>query len=340
MSSSSPIVTVMICTYNRAVSLRQTLDSVEPQVLPEGWSLEILVIDNNSRDNTAETVLGFAKTSKHTVRHIREENQGVAYARNRGLREAAGKYALFIDDDALAAENWIAEMIRSFEETGADMVGGKIDPLWIQEKPEWMDAKLQGPIIRLDYGPTRKKVLHAAQTFLTANLGFRIEAAGKHALFDTSLGRCRDRWVGGEDYELCSRWHREGAAIYYEPAAVVMHKVEPERLTPAFYKNWFKDIGYTQGHQLPWKSHYRWSIIPAWKWVLLLRTLAQYAAARTGVLGKTAGLRAEIWWAFQKSFFLERLDHWKSEWRGDKKPVCLFSRARIPENSNLKIKEG
>ncbi len=318
-------LSIVVCTYNRCESLKDTLRSVAQQVLPAGVGLEVVVIDNNSTDGTKAAVEQFAKSAPFPVRYVLEKSQGIGYARNRGLMTAQGDYILFMDDDAVAESEWAASVYRCFEETQADIVGGKIIPLWTTARPEWLTNDLLGPMPRVDYGPERKKLGEGA-VFLTTNCSLRRSKIAKLGMFDVTLGRKGNRWIGGEDWELCWRWEKQGAAIYYEPSAVVRHKVGAERVTPEFYRKWFVDIGYTQAHQTDWKWHHALSIIPAWRWGKLIEAGICYAKARRAG-NENRLLQAELWWRFQTSFLKERAAHWRGRLRGADTPACPFSKA-------------
>jgi glycosyltransferase involved in cell wall biosynthesis len=313
-------VTAAICTYNRCESLQDTLRSLEAQALSGGVQLSILVVDNNSTDRTREVVEVFARTSRHRTRCLAEPRQGVGHARNRALLASESDYLAFIDDDAVAAPDWIERVIRCFEETRADMVGGKVEPLWSVERPRWLSDDLLGPIMRLDFGPGRKTLAPGSAYFLTTNCAVRRVSVARYGLVDGSLGRRGDRWIGGEDPDWCRRWLKLGARLVYEPSAVVRHKVEPQRVTPEFFLRWFEDIGCTQAHQQPWRWHHRISVIPAWRWAKLLQAWWNYQAARVRA-SDAERIRAECWWRFQRGFALERLDHWLG------KTQCRFARA-------------
>ena len=315
-----PSVTAVVCTYNRCESLRDTLNSLKKQSLAGGATLEIVVVDNNSTDRTPQIVQEAAADSPWPIRAVVEENQGIAHARNRGLREARGEFIAFIDDDAIAETDWVWRLIRCFQETGSDMVGGKVEVLWLTPRPEWLSNDLLGPMPRVDFGGERKRCTRMNETFLTTNCSMRRAVLQKYGIFDTTLGRRRDRWVGGEDVELCQRWITAGAVVHYEPEAVVHHKIGPERVTPTFYRRWFEDIGYTQGHQLGWKWHLRLTIMPVWRWKAFFKAWTRYAAA-------PKELRAELWWLFQRSFLKERFSHWRAYLLGTSKPACHFARS-------------
>ncbi len=317
-------MSLIVCTFNRADSLRQTLQSLITQTVPAG-SLEIIVVDNHSTDHTSSVVEQMSAQSPWPVRQVREPRQGVGYARNCGLEHAQGDYVAFIDDDAMARPGWVAALLDSFAATPADLVGGKIDPLWLTARPGWLTDDLLGPVVALDFGPFRKRCTSPREVFLTTNCALRQASVSRYGGFDSTLGRRGARWVGGEDVELCQRWLARGACLVYEPAAVVQHKVNPERVSPAFLRRWFEDIGHTQAHQSPWKWHHRLSLLPAWEWGRLAGAATRYARARWIGSHEVTRLPAELWWRFHRGFAQERWDHWRSQWTGDGARGCHFA---------------
>src|SRR3954447_809353 len=90
-------VSVVICTRNRAASLRSTLDALAGVALPDGWSIELVVGDNGSTDGTCEVVKN-ASLRGMEGRYVREEMPGKSRAYNRGISEARGRVMLFTDD--------------------------------------------------------------------------------------------------------------------------------------------------------------------------------------------------------------------------------------------------
>ena len=314
-------ISAVVCTYNRCDSLRDTLESLKAQALSPGVTLEIVVVDNNSQDRTPQVVAEAALGSPWAIRYEREPAQGLSHARNRGLQSARGAYAAFTDDDTVPDTGWANALAQCFAETGADLIGGKVTALWCTQRPEWIRDDLLGPVIACDRGPARKWCTSSRDTFLGANFALRRSIVARYGAFDPSLGRRGSSLIGGEDFELFERWLKAGASIVYEPAAVVQHKVMPERVTPEFYRRWFEDIGYTQGHQLEWKWHYRLSLVPVWRWAKFVESGARYGWTRLASSDDASRLRAELWWLFQRSFLKERLDHWRGQ------TPCRFAKA-------------
>ena len=92
------VISVVVCTYNRAESLRETIYSLLKQDL-KAVPMEILVVDNNSSDNTKNVVASFGEGNQFPIRCVFEGQQGLGYARNTGIQAAKGEIIAFIDDD-------------------------------------------------------------------------------------------------------------------------------------------------------------------------------------------------------------------------------------------------
>lgn len=111
---------IIICTFNRVRSLQATLETVWQIKIPDGFSVELLVIDNGSDDGTAEFMETVA-SPKMRVRYVREPRRGIANARNRGLAEATGAILLFMDDDVRVPEDWLCVLCEAIA-AGKDAV--------------------------------------------------------------------------------------------------------------------------------------------------------------------------------------------------------------------------
>ena len=104
-------VTVAICTWNRAHLLRQTLEQLTGVRIPDGLQWEVLVIDNNSTDDTQQVIRKFDEVLP--IRSVMEAVPGQCNARNRALVESDSELILWTDDDVLVAPDWIEEFVRA-----------------------------------------------------------------------------------------------------------------------------------------------------------------------------------------------------------------------------------
>jgi glycosyltransferase involved in cell wall biosynthesis len=230
---------VIVCTYNRADSLKDTLDSLVRQRVPDDVSWNVIVVDNNSTDHTQEMVSRYRDNGCVGIRYVFEGRQGLSQARNTGISEADSEYVLFTDDDVVVAEDWVAQAIAAFRETDADIVGGRVLPLWQTQPPKWLTEKLYVYLALLDYGDTGCYL--ERRVFNGANMAFNSMTLMKSSLFNILLGRNSDKLYSGEEGELMCAIRNSGGTLYYAPQLVVYHKVPRERMEKAYFIRWVQD---------------------------------------------------------------------------------------------------
>lgn len=124
--SSTPLITAVVCTYNRSNLLEELLQDLQAQTLPSNRS-ELLVVDNGSTDSTSEVVNTMTK-SVSNLHYLQESKPGLAHARNRGWREAHGEYVAYIDDDARPPRDWLKAAERLIHEMDPEVFGGHTWP--------------------------------------------------------------------------------------------------------------------------------------------------------------------------------------------------------------------
>jgi glycosyltransferase involved in cell wall biosynthesis len=219
--------TIAIPTFNRAAFLRQTLAGLVRQSYPRE-QFEILVVDNNSRDNTRAVVDAFAGEPV-ALRYVFESNQGLEHARNRAIAEARGEIIVFADDDILMEPDWLTQIAAPFTADGAGKigaVGGEVIPVFPDGLPAWV-AEWHSPLaFRAESGP-----LQPAQCPMGANLALRAEIFKKVGVFATGLGRRGKNLFGGDESELLRRVRAAGYDVWFAPAAVVRHQMPASRTT-------------------------------------------------------------------------------------------------------------
>src|SRR5690349_14582285 len=104
---NTPKITIVVCTYNRSAMLRDALRSLYDLRTAGEFTYEVLVVDNNSPDDTPAAIEQCSRESRALLRGVRETKPGVAAARNRGVREAHGEWIAFFDDDQIADADWL-----------------------------------------------------------------------------------------------------------------------------------------------------------------------------------------------------------------------------------------
>ncbi len=220
-----PKVTIIVPAYNEEKTIEICIQSLLNLTYPKN-KYEILIIDNNSTDSTANII------KKYNVRYFKEKKLGVASARNLGIKKAKGEIVAFIDADCAADKDWLFHLVRGFSQNKKIAgVGGDIRALnpknliekyaevcLFHPKKHMIDNKLQPPFLA------------------TANCAYKIELVKKASLFDPSF-----RWC--VDADLSWRIYFMGYKFLYKPKAIVFHEM-PKTLTNLIKKyylyGWWK----------------------------------------------------------------------------------------------------
>lgn len=230
-------ISLVIATYNGADSLPTTLESLTHQTLDrELW--EVVIVNNNSTDATARVVGEFAAAHPEiSLKLVDEPNQGLSWARNRGIDESVGDYIVIIDDDETACPDLMREYF-DFLDTHPHIVaaGGKITPRYPAKRPKWLSRITERPIAgTLNLGD-EIKAFPEGKYFGGGNMALRRTAIDYYGKFDTNLGRRGSKLLGGEEKELYMRYYASGEDIYYLPKAEIFHNINTERLTKPYFK--------------------------------------------------------------------------------------------------------
>jgi glycosyltransferase involved in cell wall biosynthesis len=122
------MISVIVCTHNRAQHLEQTLKSLQEMAVPVSLPWELIIVDNNSSDNTKRVIGGFISKYDLNVRYAIENQRGLSHARNTGMQEASGNIIAFTDDDCIVDQHWITSISKEFQ-TGEAIagVGGRVE---------------------------------------------------------------------------------------------------------------------------------------------------------------------------------------------------------------------
>lgn len=237
-------ISVIIGTYNRCDMLPRALEGVLGQDAG-GVRYEVIVVDNNSVDQTREVVATLIRSGETRLRYVFEGRQGLAHARNAGIGVASAPIIAFTDDDVRVAPSWLAKIKRALDEhPEVDGIGGRILPRWPSEPPGWLTREhWVGPLALQDYGPVPFYVNAERPLSLAgANLAFR------RSVFER-IGRFAPEFSTGGDHsdtEMLIRLYRSNLQSLYVPSILVTAEVQPERLSKKYHRKWFFRAGKVQ----------------------------------------------------------------------------------------------
>jgi GT2 family glycosyltransferase len=268
-------ISVVLATYNRSKSLRITLQSFSKLCLSAESSVELLVVDNNSKDNTREVTQEFAAQAQFPVRYVFEAKQGRSAALNSGILQAQGEIIVFTDDDVVFHHDWLLNLKRTFDSYHCAAVAGKVVPQWNHAKPDWLDMEGQFAVVHFDLGDETKEIRIPP---LGANSAFRRGVFQQYGLFRLDLGVNGTRHtITCDDTEFGERLIRAGERIVYCPNAIVYHPVDPERTTKKYFLSWYyyNGISVTRMSGIPAEGVF-WFGAPRWLYREMLTNLAKW----------------------------------------------------------------
>jgi glycosyltransferase involved in cell wall biosynthesis len=223
--------------------LAKALDSIATQTLPESLEWEVLVVDNNSTDQTREVVEDFCRRHPRRFRYLFEPQQGKSYALNAGIREARGEILAFMDDDVTVEPTWLRNLTAPLHNGEWAGAGGRILPERTFSPPRWLSVEGRHALLPLavfdlglDAGPL-------AEPPYGTNTAFRKEMFEKYGGFRTDLGPRPGSEVRNEDTEFGRRLIAAGERLRYEPSAVVYHSAPEHRVQKEYFLKWWFDFG-------------------------------------------------------------------------------------------------
>jgi glucosyl-dolichyl phosphate glucuronosyltransferase len=268
-------ISVVLGTYNRASSLRTTLESFSSLIGLSDLTWELLVVDNNSTDSTRDVIRSFSTTAHFVVRYIFEKRQGRSAALNAGIAEATGEIVAFTDDDVLLDPGWLSNLARTFDRFDCAAVAGRVVPVWNHPKPNWLEMEGQFAVVNFELGDDFKEIKIPP---LGANSAFRKDVFRRHGVFRLDLGVTGSKHtITCDDTEFGGRLIRAGDKIVYSPHAVVYHPVDPARTTKKYFLTWFyyNGVSLTRTAGLPQAGVFYFGV-PRWLYRELLTNLIKW----------------------------------------------------------------
>lgn len=229
-----PEVSVVVCTHS--AERRQMLEDLIGSIA--SGSLQprdvVLVVDRNPAL--------LEELSSHRwplpVRVLASSGSGLAAARNTGWQALQSPLVAFIDDDAVASSGWLHELVAAFDQYGADVIGGHLEPRWIGGEPAWFSPSL-GWVVGCSY-EGMPNVPARVRNVIGCNMLIRRSLLERLGGFNTSFGRTGGGLAGAEETELCIRANQLGAVVMLIGGASVEQILPAQRgrLAYALRRGW------------------------------------------------------------------------------------------------------
>lgn len=239
--------TIAIATFNGANRFPEVLDKLRQQTKIESINWEIIVIDNNSKDNTSQIFQKYLQTWNLEIplRYIFEPEQGLDFARNRALTEAKGELIGFLDDDNLPHKNWVAAAYN-FAKThlNAGAFNGQVHGLFEIPPPENLKPIL--PFLAIVERGSKPSRYQLKQKILPPGAGLVIRKQAWLENVPEKLkltGRIKGNSLSGEDVELLSYIQQSKWEIWYNPAMEIDYKIPAKRLEREYLIPMLRGVG-------------------------------------------------------------------------------------------------
>jgi glucosyl-dolichyl phosphate glucuronosyltransferase len=260
------MLTIALCTWNRSTVLEKALHALTEMVRPAGLSWEVIVVDNNSTDDTGGVLARFQ--DRLPLRPVREATPGASHARNRAVSEARGEAILWTDDDAIVDPDWLAAYAQALTASpGVALFGGPIRPLFEVPPPAWLVEgwdSVSGAYAVRDLGPN-PLALDTAHVPYGPNYAVR---TGVHRQFqyDTTLGPTTGGNIRGEETALIRAVLNAGHLGQWVPEARVSHLVPASRQTVSYLRRYYEGSGLTEARTLGELQGPLMFGVPRWMW--------------------------------------------------------------------------
>ncbi len=291
---------IIIPTYNRPELLDELLNSlIVQQFNPDNF--DILVIDNNSKNDVRQQIAGFvAKHPQFDIKYFKEPQQGEQYAWNKGIKEAQGQLLIFVDDDTTFHQDYFATLEKDFSHHLNNLAGGgKVAPVFEYQKPAWINKFVMPYFAEINLGEKthfpKNKFPYATNMLVSKNIFDKV------GLFNTDL--MKDKKVippGSFERDLFQRIRQAGYPVYYFHDLVVWHFIPQEKINKSYVKEKAIETGKT------FRDIYK-SKSPGWYFYALWKDIAKWLAAMV----------LSIYYIFttqwEKALMLFKLRWWRSK---------------------------
>ncbi len=246
-------ISIIISTYNRSDNLPECIECLATQENTENFDWEAIIVDNNSTDDTKLITDKLQKKYSINIRYLFEPNQGLSFARNCGIKESDAEFIIFIDDDIRATPKWLASIYNRFISENCDAVGGRIYIENPNDLPKWISPDMYGFLGHRDFGDQAFQMNGRDEFPFGGNMSATKEITESIGGFDTRMGRKgegnkREELFKGEETEFFHQLTDMKGTIWYEPDAIVLHKILPYQLKKKFFRTLHFNAGYQKAN--------------------------------------------------------------------------------------------
>jgi glucosyl-dolichyl phosphate glucuronosyltransferase len=223
-------ISVVICTYSEArwEDLECAVESVKKQTLQPRDV--IIVVDHNPE------MLGRVRGQFDGIVAVgNSELPGLSGARNTGIAMSKGELVAFLDDDAVAAPDWLAHLVSGYTSPNVLGVGGAINPTWEQQKPGWFPEEFNW-VVGCNFRGMPQSA-SGVRNLIGCNMSFRRQVFEQVGGFRTGFGQVGAGWLRCDETEFCMRLRqqRPQGTLIYEPSAKVQHRVPGQRSRAGYF---------------------------------------------------------------------------------------------------------
>jgi glycosyltransferase involved in cell wall biosynthesis len=238
---------VVVPTYNRSSLLRKTLASLLRAPIPAGLEVTVLVVDNNSKDDTEQVVREIQAAASRPIVYIKELMQGLSSARNAGIQGGTAEIIGFIDDDEEIHEDWYNVIAREFADPTVQFIGGPYLPNWGAPMPSWLPPGYHAAIGWVDPKPRSVFGGDFQGNLMGGNAVVRRCAFERVGMYSPKLGRSGKGLLSDEDSEFYRRLRNANIHGMYVPDLIIYHYIPASRLTRNYHRRWCYWRGVSQG---------------------------------------------------------------------------------------------
>lgn len=227
-------LTLIICTYNRAASLRKTLSHIEGQ-LPKSFDWEIIVVDNADDINTQQTVASFEGALPISL--IVEKKAGQNSARNAAIPYIKGDLVVFTDDDITPQSNWLQALFEAARKNPEISVfGGVITPVYGDMPEPWQANAWFSSFVYADQNLGENEIFYTEGCYPSSpNMAIRKNIFDEGIWFNPKIGPIGNNRISGSESEFLSRVLATNKGLYV-PEAKVLHRISSKMLERGYLR--------------------------------------------------------------------------------------------------------